>query len=187
MPDLEPEARELYARTILAKARRMGRLAASFLAVAAPPHLDEVDDLDLDAMVDRALREVGDATRLREFQIEWERPGELRLAWPQVVLEQLLVAAVDAALEAARSSAHLTLQARAEGPDLLVFEITGARCEGARAAASFAYRAARRLVEQRGGEVALEAEPGLRLTLRLPRVGHLRDGDTGPDYLGESA
>jgi signal transduction histidine kinase len=190
LPNLEPEARELYARTILAEARRLGRLASSFLVLAAPSLSNDLDELELGVALDEALEEVQDVIQLQGFHIDWEKPAErsreIGVVWPHAVLQQLLVAAIEVAVEAGRASAYLKLQARDAGEQGVAVELSSTSCELSRAAESFAFRATEALARQRGGEVTLETGRSMRLALRLPRVGRVR-GALEQEYLEKSA
>jgi len=175
LPSLEPEARELYARTIVAEARRLGRLASSFVALATPPVSYGLDELDLADVLDGALKELRDAIDLRGLQVDWEKPAAgsrgMRVLWPRVVLKELLVAAIEAVVGAGGVDAHLQLRARDEGDQEVAIEVSGPRCERSHVAENFTFRAAEALARQRGGTLTLATGAGLCLSLRLPRVG----------------
>ncbi|MCE5239324.1 hypothetical protein LLH23_12655 [bacterium] len=174
LPNLEPSVRESYAYTILAEARRLGRLASSFLALAAPPLSDDLDEVDLGLAVDAALADLQDVIQLQDFRVDWQRPAETMVIWPQGVLQQLLTAVLETALEAAKGNACLMVTVTETSEEEVTVELSSARCEPSRAAESFAFRAAEVLVRQRGGEATLETGCGMCLQLRLPRVGRVR-------------
>lgn len=174
LPNLEPSVRESYAYTILAEARRLGRLASSFLALAAPPLSDDLDEVDLGLAVDAALGDLQDMIQLQGFRAEWQRPAETMVIWPQGVLQQLLTAALETALEAAKGNACLLVTVTEMSEEEVAVELSSARCEPSRAAETFAFRATEVLARQRGGAATLDTGSGMCLTLRLPRVGRVR-------------
>lgn len=168
---LEPDARQACAKTIAAQARRLGRLSAGFLVLAAPPLSEQLEELDAAEAVDEALRELEDLIELQGQEVNWLRTAPLPLVWPRAVLQQLLVAALEAALEAARGERRVSVrleQAEREGVELVV---EGGPGQPTRVRESFPCRAAELLAEQRGGIFNLQTEGQVRLSLRLPRVG----------------
>ncbi len=190
LPNLEPGVREMYAQTILTEARRLGRMASNFLVLAAPPLSNELDELTVGGVFAEVLEELRDVIELQKFQIDWEPPQgdapDVAAIWPHDVLQQLLMAATEAALEAAKASSYLKVEVSDEGEHQFAVELSSTRCELSRAAESFAYRATQALAEQRGGEVTLETGHHMRLALRLPRIGRVR-GVIEQEYLERSA
>lgn len=186
LPNLEPAARESYAYTIVVEARRLGRMAANFLVLAAPPLSNDLEDLDLGCAVDAAIEELRDMMELHQYQITWERPAALGLIWPSSVLHQLLMAALEAGLEGCKGSKSLCVAVEQTGEEELVVELVCPGGDQSRMGETFAFRATEALVQQRGGKVTLQTGRPTRLTLALPRLGRVRAGEE-QEYLEKSA
>lgn len=172
---LEPNARTAYARTIVAQARRLGRLASAFLTLAAPPLSEQLDEVDVVEAVDEALQELEDLIRLQDREVDWLRHAQLSLAWPRAVLRQLLVAAIEAALEATWGERRLAITVEQVEEETLEFVVEGGAAQPSRVREGFAYRSAEVLAQQRGGALILQTEGQARLSLRLPQVGRVVD------------
>lgn len=173
-PTLDPAVRGMYAQHLLAEARRLGRMSGNFLIVAAPPHSQELHPLHVGDVVTEVLDELTDVIRLRELRVDWQCCSDVSAVWPQSVLRQLLLAAVEASLEAVPTGSAVKLRLCAQEDKMLMVELTSDKGRACRAHESFAWRAAEVLAHQRGGEATLETEPTVRLCLRLPQVGRVR-------------
>ena len=174
VPNLEPAARELYAQQIAAQARRLGRLAANFLVLAAPPLSDALQTVDLGAAVTEVVRELEDFIAVRELTLDWQEPQEALVCWPREVLRQLLLAAVETCLETVPSHAALALRVVAEGDEGWRLECSSDAGRPSRVHESFTWRAVEMLACQRGGAATLQTEPVLQLCVRIPLVGRVR-------------
>jgi hypothetical protein len=174
IPNLEPAARTMYARQIAVQARRLGRLAANFLVLAAPPLSDDVRTVDLGGTVTEAIRDLDDLITVRELTVDWQEPTGALVCWPREVLRQLLLAAVETCLEALPSGATLTLRVVAHEDDGWRLECGSDAGRPPRAHDSFTWRAVETLAGQRGGAASLQTEPVLQLCVRIPLVGRVR-------------
>jgi hypothetical protein len=183
VPDLEPAARERYAEHIATEARRLARLTGNFLILAAPPLCGELQTINLGEAVAEVVHELWDVITARELAVDWQHSGDVLVLWPPAVLRQMLLAAVEASVEAVPIGSAAQLQLRAEGAEGWLVELSSDGGRPCRAQESFAWRAAEVLAQQRGGEASLQTEPTVRLCLRLPQVGRVRH--VGADQLLE--
>ncbi len=166
--------------------RRLVDLSNDFLRfariddlVTAPVHLDEV----LDRMVDF----LGPTARAQNVEVDWHAAPDLPMVALDVELfEKVLLNLMLNAEDAMPDGGTLTLQARAEGQEVVLDVIdTGCGMEPELAAKVFepflttksngnglGLATARKIVVAHGGSIAVQSEPGCgtKFTIRLPAV-----------------
>ena len=166
--------------------RRLVDLSNDFLRFAridtletAPVHLDEI----LGRMVDF----LGPTARAQSVEVDWHTAPELpRVALDVDLFEKVLLNLMLNAEDAMPDGGTLTLQARAEGQEVVLDVIdTGCGMEPELAAKVFepflttksngnglGLATARKIVVAHGGSIAVQSEPGrgTKFTIRLPAV-----------------
>lgn len=170
--DMEAACRERYARAIIAEARRLARMSANFLLLAAPQSDTPPQQAEVRETLTEVLSELSDVLAAQNTTVELSCPDEpMLLAWNRSVLRHLLTATLECVLESAERDAVVSVQVeiRPDGMALLL-SISAAQ---ALDTCSFAFQAATRLISTRGGRLLLPDGDRMQLRLLIPYSGAL--------------
>lgn len=177
---IDGPTREKYSRAIIAEAQRLGRLVANFVVLATAPEADKLEEIGLDAVMCEVLAELTDLVQLQNMGLDYvPAPASVKLLWPPATLKHLLLAVVEASLDAAGPHGTLVIRASASESDQLSLRL---RIAGELShditVGSFAYRAADLLVRSHGGSLTKDARGG-GLQVQLPCLGRLKTVEMG--------
>ncbi len=183
-PARAPEAIRRTAPVVLRQIEALGRIAGDFAQYARLPRRD-ISDVDVGALVDDVvLLHAGSAAE--GVEVAGDRPDELpAVRWDAEELRRVLVNLVGNAVQAIRGSGHVVVRARPRslrGRDGVTVEVTddgvGIPPENLErifepdfstrtAGTGLGLAMVRRTVDDMGGTVEVESEPGRGSTFRL--------------------